>query len=411
MKLYYYQDSAGNFGDDLNAWLWPRLIPDLLGSDDGVLLVGIGTLLNNRIPAASTKLIFGSGAGYGAKPRIDGSWKFLCVRGPLTADALDLPPELAVTDSAALVNRLAPVVEKRHAASFMPHHASKIRAEVDGLDLSGICERSGVHYIDPSGEPSSILTEIQASKLVLGEAMHACIVADSLRVPWIPVRLYDHILSFKWWDWCRSLELEYAPVIYNRELIGGAAELGEFLYHLRLSERPCLSNPTVFASRLGRLVELMETLCECGSMQRTNHQATKRAAAEPDGKRDSTGWLRACYSGIQELSAAVPRDSLLILVDEDQWGVGQTVGGRRRIHFIEKEGGYWGPPADGASAVEELRRLHKAGATYIAFAWPAFWWLQHYDALRDYLSSRCREVLSTPRVRVFSLHRELEASS
>src|SRR6266545_5861186 len=131
MKLYFYQDSAGNFGDDLNAWLWPRLIPDLLGSDDGVLLVGIGTLLNNRVPAASMKLVFGSGAGYGAKPRIDGSWKILCVRGPLTADALGLPPELAVTDSAALVNRLAPVVAKRHAVSFMPHHASKIRAEVD----------------------------------------------------------------------------------------------------------------------------------------------------------------------------------------------------------------------------------------------------------------------------------------
>jgi len=135
MRLYFYQDAAGNFGDDLNSWLWPRLIPELLDSDDGALLVGIGTLLNDRIPAAPRKFVFGSGAGYGAKPRIDQSWSFLCVRGPLTAAALGLPSELAVTDSAALVNRLAVVGPKRHRVSFMPHHASKIRAEVDGLDL------------------------------------------------------------------------------------------------------------------------------------------------------------------------------------------------------------------------------------------------------------------------------------
>lgn len=27
MKLYYYRDDVFNFGDDLNAWLWPKLLP------------------------------------------------------------------------------------------------------------------------------------------------------------------------------------------------------------------------------------------------------------------------------------------------------------------------------------------------------------------------------------------------
>jgi hypothetical protein len=40
MKLYYYQDSKGvkNFGDDLNPWLWSKLIPDVLDDDEKIYL-------------------------------------------------------------------------------------------------------------------------------------------------------------------------------------------------------------------------------------------------------------------------------------------------------------------------------------------------------------------------------------
>ena len=30
MKLCYYHDNEGNFGDDLNAWLWPKLLPGVI---------------------------------------------------------------------------------------------------------------------------------------------------------------------------------------------------------------------------------------------------------------------------------------------------------------------------------------------------------------------------------------------
>ncbi len=92
MQLHYYRDGIGNFGDDLNAWLWPRLIPDLLDDNPDTLFLGIGTLLNNRLPSRPRKVVFGTGAGYGESlPSLDERWRIYCVRGPLTAMALGLP--------------------------------------------------------------------------------------------------------------------------------------------------------------------------------------------------------------------------------------------------------------------------------------------------------------------------------
>ena len=58
VKLYYYKATAGNFGDDLNSWLWDRLLPNAFdgicyhrhssherNNNENTLFVGIGTLL------------------------------------------------------------------------------------------------------------------------------------------------------------------------------------------------------------------------------------------------------------------------------------------------------------------------------------------------------------------------------
>jgi hypothetical protein len=114
--------------------------------------------------------------------------------------------------------------------------------------------------------------------------------------------------------------------------------------------------------------------------------AMARRAGELGLPADPEAWCRASWfhriaQAVAEIAAIVPVDDCLILVDEDQWTVGPELLGRRVLPFLERDGQYWGAPPDDATAVAELERLRRAGAAFIAFAWPSFWWLDHYPAV------------------------------
>ena len=208
MKLYTYRDPIGNFGDDLNLWLWPRLVPGIFDVDDGRLFLGIGTLLNHRVPASVPKVVFGTGVGYGDPPAADGSLKIYCVRGPLSAKALDLPSHYAVTDPAILVRKLPlPTPTPGPELSFMPHHRT-----MGSIPWARYCKLAGIRLIDPQGPFLTVLGELRASSLLVTESLHGAIVADALRIPWLPIRVFPKVLDFKWEDWCASMGLRYTPI-------------------------------------------------------------------------------------------------------------------------------------------------------------------------------------------------------
>jgi hypothetical protein len=102
------------------------------------------------------------------------------------------------------------------------------------------------------------------------------------------------------------------------------------------------------------------------------------------------------------LAAAVPRDALLILADENQLRA-KIVPHHATVPFLERGGQYWGPPADDASAIRELERLRQTGAQFFAFAWPAFWWLNYYTGFTRYLRSHFRAALENEILIVFDL--------
>lgn len=210
MKLFYY-DYARNFGDDLNLYLWPRLLPkNFLDEDESELFVGIGSILWDFLPKEPMKYVVGSGYGaYTAPPNVnDGSWDVRFVRGPKTASALGIDAAKSICDAAVLLRgvELPEVASQSFDISFMPHFDS-----IDRGNWKEACRLAGVHLLDPTLPCEQILSEIRATKLLITEAMHGAIVADALRTPWIAVEPIHHPHRFKWYDWAESLDIDYQP--------------------------------------------------------------------------------------------------------------------------------------------------------------------------------------------------------
>lgn len=211
MKLFYYQAASGNFGDDLNGWLWEELAPGRWSDENDVLFCGIGTIIGNELPPARKVRVFSSGIGYRPVPSdLPGTrWEIAALRGPLTAEVLGRP-ELAVADGALLLStlpRLAPLpAEQRRQTIFIPHY----EAMAEG-DWNEACQRAGVDLVDPRQCAHHVIDRIRQARLVIADSMHAAIIADTLRVPWVPVASSRRINSFKWLDWTLSLNLPYEP--------------------------------------------------------------------------------------------------------------------------------------------------------------------------------------------------------
>ncbi|UZD55661.1 polysaccharide pyruvyl transferase family protein [Caldimonas aquatica] len=209
MKLYYYRCSQPNFGDELNAWMWPRLLPDMFDDREDEIFLGIGSILFPSFPARSRKIVFGAGyGGYTAAPKLDANWTVYFVRGHHTARALGLPEAKAVGDAAILLRScLGPAAaNKRYQASFIPHWESARDGSWDA-----VCQVAGIHYIDPRRPVDDVLEQIRASEVVVAEAMHGAIVSDALRVPWVPARPVQGDHRMKWFDWASALEIDLRP--------------------------------------------------------------------------------------------------------------------------------------------------------------------------------------------------------
>ena len=108
------------------------------------------------------------------------------------------------------------------------------------------------------------------------------------------------------------------------------------------------------------------------------------------------------YKTTQELDTLVLQEEAFILVDEDQLR-SKISAERVVIPFLENDGQYWGAPPDDETAIKEFERLLLAEISFIVFAWPAFWWLDHYDGFKNYLHSRFPCILKNCRLVVFDL--------
>lgn len=215
MELVYHK--GRNFGDALNPLIFHALFPGFFDQDPRTLFIGIGSIigLKKAGPTTERRIYFSSGfaagdaATYGTAPTFGPTDDVVCVRGPLTAQALGLPPEKAIADGAILLRHVLDVhpLPTTLPVAYMPHVGSYAFFS----EWEALLREVGVAVIDPRGEPKAVLDQVRATGVLLAEAMHGAIVADTVGVPWVPVAMYDTINAFKWQDFTASMELSYAP--------------------------------------------------------------------------------------------------------------------------------------------------------------------------------------------------------
>ena len=121
-------------------------------------------------------------------------------------------------------------------------------------------------------------------------------------------------------------------------------------------------------------------------------------------------WQDVVDFGTADILQVVPQTSSFVLVDDNRWATAGFLNGRKIIPFLERHGEYWGLPSDDAVAIRELERLRAGGASFVVFAWPALWWLEHYAQFHEYLSSHFRCVLANDRVVVYDMRRTEDKS-
>ena len=88
---------------------------------------------------------------------------------------------------------------------------------------------------------------------------------------------------------------------------------------------------------------------------------------------------------VEDLHRLVPQGATLALVG-DELLYDSRLEGWTVTAFGEGPGAPGGSPVDGEAAIAEVERSRDQGAQFLVFPWPAFWWLDFYGDLREFLA-------------------------
>jgi hypothetical protein len=197
----------------------------------------------------------------------------------------------------------------------------------------------------------------------------------------------------------------YASVRFCLEALGDqVVDEGFIIFHTYYTYDGCAKAAHEFLAerRLPYRIEAVEGI-------RTGETTADYQSALVHKGETTWKWLRHVYLATQDLEAVVPPGDAFLLAGGNSLGA-VFGGGRRAWPFPEAEGDYGGPPDDDAAAVRELRRLRRAGAGFLAFAWPTFWWLDYYAEFHRHLRAAFPCALENERVLVFDLRKDFPPS-
>ena len=130
----------------------------------------------------------------------------------------------------------------------------------------------------------------------------------------------------------------------------------------------------------------------------------------PSRRRRRRGLLGASeYSRLvarvrEAVTSDIPADARVLVATKGDPGF-LDLDGRRGWHFPrDRDGKYAGHyPPDSEAAIAHLEELREQGATHLVLPETAFWWLDHYEGLREHLDEHYRRSRSDDDVIVYDL--------
>lgn len=194
LNFFYYDGTingvmwSANAGDALNKPLGEMLSGrkikcTLTAKKSDTVYVPIGSLMTLYKPLPNCHLRFwGTGAFRHIDKPIKGDVRVYALRGKLSKASmekrLDRKLNTIVLGDPGL---LAPAVldkipKKVYSLGIIPHHAAKV-------DLHDYCNIPGAVIIDTELPPVKFVREVAKCKVILSEAMHGLVIADSLHIP------------------------------------------------------------------------------------------------------------------------------------------------------------------------------------------------------------------------------------
>jgi hypothetical protein len=386
MNVYWsrFGPGEGNFGDRITPLLLNHLgVPANCTPVKDAELVGVGSILE-KIPSGYRGTVWSSGLMF-TNSIVDLSHAdVLAVRGALTRDRIRCSnrDRVVLGDGGLLCHLLHPPVTKRYALGLIPHVVDRDDPVVREL----VAANSEITLIDNCGRSESILGAIGACRAILSSSLHGLVVADSLGVPnrWMELNRGPETVrgeGFKFRDYYSVFGIDPGPPyrLASTDTINGLLHLFDGY------ARPGLD-------RIQRgLLDGLHTVALRYQQSRGEREATAAEAA--------CEWKTRLPRIVGALETAVPDGATCILIDEDQ--LRDQLAGMHLVPFVEREGMYWGPPADDTEALTELLRSQENGASHLALIWSTFWWLEQYPRFARYLRDQCRCLVDNPDVVVF----------
>lgn len=274
MKILYFKGKTPNFGDELNWYIFHSLFEKFSFENQmkNSFLLGVGSILHksyfekineNSTKIQNTGIVFGAGVREEHLSIPNKELKIYFVRGPISAR---ITKAKYISDAAYLLKFINDIpcqkkFKKKHRITIIPYYR-----HINSINWNRIKSETAVNIVMPNESPDYVISEIKKSSIVIGGAMHGCIVADIFRVPWIRMRFKiheqnNHVQTIKWNDWSSSVNINSYSTVQmsqiNSNFINENTNLENEIINkinkINTDQSCCLSNENTYKRILDRL--------------------------------------------------------------------------------------------------------------------------------------------------------------